>query len=159
MDNIDPKDNLDAAIFRIANEDLVSSFQGSFYDTPVGITPFVDGMEVEKVGRTTSHTQGRVVGQIYGASPIQYSAALYGFTGIVYFEPLFSMYGQGSLFSDNGDSGSLITTVVNGQRFAVGIVVGGKADSAAAGQKTTLALPIGPILQALGVTLVSGHNT
>lgn len=159
VDNVDPKTNQDAAIFRIANEGLVSSFQGTFHDTPVATMGFVDGMEVEKVGRTTGHTRGRVIGQIFGAQTIQYSAALYGFTGLVSFDPAFSIVGQGDLFSDNGDSGSLITTVDNaGQRFAVGIVVGGKADGSAPGGKTTIALPISPILQGFGVSLVSGHN-
>jgi hypothetical protein len=159
VDNVDPKTNQDAAMFRIANESLVSSFQGTFYDTPIATMDFIDGMEVEKVGRTTGHTRGRVIGQIFGAQTIQYSAALYGFTGHVSFDPAFSIVGQGDLFSDNGDSGSLITTLDGtGQRFAVGIVVGGKSDGTAPGGKSTIALPIAPILQGFGASLVSGHN-
>ncbi|MGY3619362.1 hypothetical protein [Bradyrhizobium sp. USDA 10063] len=157
-DNISAADNLDAAIFRIGDEANVSSFQGDSYDTPVSVLPFFDGIEVEKVGRTTGHTRGRVLGQIIGPSPIKFEAVIYGFTGLVFFEPLWMIVGQGALFSDNGDSGSLITTVVNGQRFAVGIVVGGKHDGSAPGGKVTLALPILPILQKLGVSLIAGHN-
>ena len=117
-------------------------------------------MQVEKVGRTTGHTTGRVMGQIYGAHGIQYSAALYGFNGVVSFEPVFAIVGTGDVFSDNGDSGSLITAIdaATGNRVAVGIVVGGRVDGSAPGGKTTIALPIQPILQALGVSLVSGHN-
>jgi hypothetical protein len=158
-DNVDPKSNLDAAIFLIAAENLVSSYQGNSYDTPAQATAILDNMEVEKVGRTTQYTHGRVIGQIYGAHPIQYSAPLYQFSGLVSFEPVFAIAGIGQLFSDNGDSGSLITTIdQNGQRKAVGLVVGGKNDGSAPGGKITIALPILPILQGLGVTLVSGHN-
>jgi hypothetical protein len=100
-----------------------------------------------------------VIGQIYGAHPIQYSVPLYQFSGVVPFDPVFAIAGIGQLFSDNGDSGSLVTTIdQNGQRKAVGIVVGGKNDGSAPGGKTTIALPILPILQGLGVTLVSGLN-
>jgi hypothetical protein len=81
------------------------------------------------------------------------------FAGAVAFEPVFLIAGIGQAFSDNGDSGGLITAVdQGGQRVAVGIVVGGKADKSAPGEKVTIALPILPILEGLGVTLVSGHN-
>jgi hypothetical protein len=119
---------------------------------------FADGMEVEKVGRTTGFTRGTVLGTIFGAHPVQYAAAIYGFSGVVYFEPVVAIHGKGAAFSDSGDSGSLITMRFNGQRFAVGIVVGGKSDSAAPGGRTTIALPIEPILLRLGISLVSGHN-
>jgi hypothetical protein len=159
VDNVDPKLNFDAAVFRIAGESLVSSYQGDSYDTPALAGAMVDNMEVEKVGRTTQHTKGRVIGQIYGANSIRYAAALYQFSGPVAFEPTFAIAGIGQLFSDSGDPGALITTVdASGQRIAVGIVVGGRTDGSAPGGKTTIALPILPILQGLGVTLVSGHN-
>lgn len=158
-DNVDPKLNQDAAIFRIANDALVSSYQGSSFDSPATAIPLAADMEVEKVGRTTQHTRGKVLGQVYGSHAIQYQAALYSFAGFVSFDPVFAITGLGGLFSDNGDSGSLITTIdSDGQRKAVGIVVGGRTDSSAPGGKTTIALPILPILQALGVSLVTGHN-
>jgi len=152
-------DNSDAAIFRIAKEELVSSFQGTFYDTPLTVADFVAGLIVEKVGRTTGLTSGVVMSQIFGPFGIAYSAPLYGFSSTIYYDPMFAIIGNANVFSDAGDSGSLITTVdANGDRHAVGIVVGSLADSKAPGQKITLALPIGPILETLGVTLVSGHN-
>lgn len=158
-DNVDPKTNLDGAIFRIGNEAAVSSFQGAAYDTPSLVGDLAANMIVEKVGRTTGHTAGRVTGQIHGAHPIMYTAPLYNFSSIVSFEPVFAIAGQVDLFSDNGDSGSLITsTDPAGQRISVGIVVGGMNDGSAPGKKVTIALPIRPILLGLGVTLVSGHN-
>jgi hypothetical protein len=119
----------------------------------------LDNMEVEKVGRATQHTKGRVIGQMYGAHPVQYSSTLYGFSGFVFFDPVFSIAGHGQLFSDQGDSGSLMTSIdQSGQRIAVGIVIGGMTDGSAPGGKTTIGLPILPILQGLGVTLVGRHN-
>lgn len=158
-DNVDPKANLDGAIFRILTETTVSSYQGSAYDTPATVGDLVANIEVEKVGRTTGLTRGRVTGQMHGAHPIMYTSALYNFSGVVSFDPVFAIAGLTDLFSDNGNSGSLITTVdAAGQRSAVGIVVGGMNDGSAPGKKLTIALPIRSILQGLGVTLVSGHN-
>jgi hypothetical protein len=158
-DNVDPTANLDGAIFRIGNEAHVSSFQGAAYDTPALVGDIAANMTVEKVGRTTGHTTGRVNSQIHGAHPIMFTAPLYNFSSIVSFEPVFAIVGQTDLFSDNGDSGSLVTSVNStGQRIGVGIVVGGMNDGSAPGKKITIALPIRPVLLGLGVSLVSGHN-
>ena len=46
----------------------MSSYQGDAYDTPTQAGAMLDNMAVEKVGRTTQHTHGRVIGQIYGRS-------------------------------------------------------------------------------------------
>ncbi|RZL04511.1 MAG: hypothetical protein EOP36_00420 [Rubrivivax sp.] len=158
-DNVDPTVNLDAATFRIADEAKVTSFQGNAYDTPFLSSSLAAGMSVEKVGRTTGHTRGTVVARIHGAFPVAYSAAQHNFNGSVSFTPVFAIAGTGDLFSDSGDSGSLVTTIdQNGARRAVGIVIAGTADSGAAGGKLTIVLPIEPTLQKLGVTLVSNHN-
>jgi hypothetical protein len=158
-DNIDPSANMDAAIFRIADEALVSSHQGGAYDTPANSAPLAAGLAVQKVGRTTGHTSGTVISQFIGAHPIRYNADLYGFSGSVYFEPMFAIVGVGTAFASAGDSGSLIVSVdANGQRSAVGIVVGTMSDGAAPGGELTVAAPIEPILAALGLSLVGGHN-
>ncbi|MET3966836.1 hypothetical protein [Bradyrhizobium sp. S3.9.1] len=159
-DNVIPSENLDGAIFELSSHARVSSFQGSVYDTPAQAGALTANMNVEKVGRTTGHTHGRVLGQMHGPHPIQYSAAIYGFSGIVRFDPVFAIVGNGQLFSDSGDSGSLITAIDgNGDRIGVGIVVGGMNDGSAPGGKITIALPLLPILQGFGVSLVSGYNT
>lgn len=158
-DNVDSKANQDAAIFRIDNPGLVSSFQGTAFDTPSVILPLAPDLLVEKVGRTTGHTRGRVVSQIHGAFGIPYNAPLHGFNGWIYFDPIFVITGSGGdLFADNGDSGALIVTGDGIERAAVGIVIAGMADKTAPGGKVTLALPIKPILEAFGVTLITGHN-
>ncbi|MGV4799043.1 hypothetical protein ACSMEB_08105 [Stenotrophomonas maltophilia] len=152
------KANTDAAIFSITAASLLTSMQGAAYDTPAKVGDLVPGMTVEKVGRTTGHTKGYVVSEMYGPIDVAYSAKQYGFTGAMFFEGVMVINGTTELFSDSGDSGSLITSVVAGERVAVGIVFAGAADSRAPGGKVTLALPLRPIINALGVTLVSGHN-
>jgi len=152
-------DNLDAAIFRIADDSKVSSMQQSFYDTPTSVMDLKAGMTVEKVGRTTRHTSGKVIAEIIGPSGVTYSAPAYGFAGKVHFDPLFVVHGLSDRFSDAGDSGSLVVHKdASGVRHAVGIVVGGGVDTKAPGQKSTLILPLQPILQKLGAVLVSAHH-
>jgi hypothetical protein len=158
-DNADPKANLDAALFKIADDARVTSYQGSSYDTPTATLPLKPGMKVEKMGRSTGHTEGAVVGQWYGALGVLYAMEIHDFRGRVYFDPAFAVTGKHSLFADAGDSGSLVTTLdATGVRHAVGIIVGGMRDSAAAGGQITFILPIEPILQKLSVVLVNGHN-
>lgn len=152
-------ENFDAAIFKVKDASGVSSMQKSFYDTPSTSVPLQAGMLVEKVGRSTGHTKGKVIVEIVGPTGIPYSAPSYDFAGKVHFDPLFVVHGLGDRFSAAGDSGSLVVHQdAAGVRHAVGIVVGGSVDSKAPGQKTTLVLPLQPILERLGVTLVAGHN-
>lgn len=151
--------NSDAAIFRITATGAISSMQRTFYDTPISVMDLASSMNVEKVGRTTGHTYGTVAAEIFGAIPIEYQASQYGFNGPAYFEQLYAVHGHGDVFSDSGDSGSLVTTVDGtGQRHAVGIVVAGCIDSNAPGGKRSLILPLRPILDSLKVTLVNNFN-
>lgn len=159
LSNVDARTNLDAAIFTISKEEDVTSFQGESYDTPQLSGPIIPGMEVEKVGRTTGHRFGVVMGQIYGVTGISYSMPLHNFSGVVPFDPVYAVIGKTDVFSDSGDSGSLVIgRDADGNRRAVGIVVGGRMDGSAPGGKTSLILPIEPILAAFGVSLVQGHN-
>lgn len=150
--------NTDAAIFEITAASSLSSMQGSVYDTPIDVEDIAPGMMVEKVGRTTGHTRGYVVSEMYGPVDVGYSAKQYGFSGSMYFEGVMLINGTSELFSDNGDSGSLITSIVGGKRVAVGLVFAGAVDTKAPGGKVTLALPLKPILDSLRVSLVGGHN-
>jgi hypothetical protein len=133
--------------------------QRNHHDTPTSVMDLAPGMAVQKVGRTTDLTNGVVHSEVIGASPIGYSASQYGFSGNVFFEPLFIVHGIGDIFSEGGDSGSLITHLdAAGVRHAVGIVVAGCVDNSAPGGKRSIVLPLRPILHALQVTLVSVHN-
>ncbi len=159
-DNVNHMENFDAALFKLLDAGQITSFQRDAYDTPTAVDQLVADLFVEKVGRTTGHTHGKVISQLHGPHAITYNSPLYSFTGHIYFEPVFAVVGTGgTAFSDHGDSGALITAVDGqGNRKAVGIVVGGMADKSAPGGKTTVALPIAPTLAKLGVVLVSGHN-
>lgn len=158
-DNTNPSKNLDAAIFKIADDDRVTSYQGSFYDTPTVTGSIQAGAKVEKVGRSTAHTHGVVMGQFYGSRAVFYEVDIHHFKGRVFFEPIYAVAGVGGTFSDAGDSGALVTALdTAGQRYAIGIVVGGLIDKSAPGGILTFILPIEPVLQNLGVTLVAGHN-
>ena len=119
-------DNLDAAIFKISNLDRVSSMQRQHWDTPTECIPMEVGMRVAKVGRTTSVTYGEVTSELFDCEQVEYDMDLCGGRKYVYFKSLFVINATTGLFSQGGDSGSLITNVDgNGVRRAVGIIVGG----------------------------------
>lgn len=158
--NVDIAANTDAALFMIRNLADVSSMQGAAFDTPLAIADPIEGMKVEKVGRTTGHTKGLIVSRSLRPYGISYAAQSYGFSGTIWFGNVFTVHGNGAEFSLSGDSGSLVVQVDDHGRpvAAVGLVFAGGNDSSAPGGAKSLILPIRPILQALGATLVGGHN-
>lgn len=151
--NVDVDQNTDAALFKLANSDLVTSMQRDVYDTPSQVVSIQPGMLVEKVGRTTGHTRGLVESVSIGPVPIQYS---YPAQRLVYFSEMYVVRSteEGRVFATSGDSGSLVTSLSpSGERFAVGLVVGeSKRD------QITFVLPLVPILDRFGVSLVCNHN-
>jgi len=157
--NVDIFANKDAAVFRIVNVDSVTSMQRDVYDTPnIVETPSV-GMSVEKVGRTTGHTKGKIVGQELMPVLVGVDAPTYQFRAFIYFSNVFVVHGDGDYFSDNGDSGALVVCrKPDGAISAIGMIFAGGPDSGAPGNKKSLVLPLQPILDDLGVTLVHGHN-
>lgn len=158
-DNVPIADNTDAAMFEIADESSVSSFQGDAYDTPANVIDPTPNLLVQKVGRTSALTEGRVLSVLHGPVAIPYNASIAGFSGLVFLESLYVVTGVGTQFVAAGDSGSLVTHVdATGERKAVGIVVGNMADGSAIGKLNGLILPLQPILNRFGVTLVTGHN-
>ena len=94
------------------------------------------GLPVRKVGRTTGHTVGRIVG-MHADVRVVYGARTAIFTEQIQIRTL-----DGSPFSQGGDSGALIVTADT--RRPVGLLfAGGGAD--------TFANPIGPVMAALGI--------
>ncbi|TYC68288.1 hypothetical protein FMN63_11435 [Stappia sp. BW2] len=165
-DTVDHLRNTDAAVFEILSDNSVSSMQQGFYDTPIALAEILadpeDGLLVKKVGRTTGQTFGRIESQMIGAFPLDYDIPTYHsaiesvrFSGRVYFEPVYLVRGIQGVFSDRGDSGALVVTdVPAGQEKAVGLIFAGDASD-----NLSYILPIHPILDTLGLTLVSGMGT
>lgn len=154
-ENIDVANNMDAALFELESGDQVSSMQGDVYDTPADVAEPTGGLAVEKVGRTTGHTRGRILGVVPMPMGVAYNVKEYGVSKTVYFNDVIMVEGEnGQPFSKSGDSGSLvIATDDSGLRRAVGIVFAGNE---ARGHSFMLSLPA--ILDKLNVELVSGHN-
>ncbi|UTD55476.1 S1 family peptidase [Halomonas sp. MS1] len=157
--NADILNNTDAAIFKIRDSGAVSSSQGGFYDTPAIVAAPAEGMVVEKVGRTTGRTKGKVVGRDLMPVIVNASSERWGFKACVFFFNVYTIHGSFDAFSDAGDSGSLVVSVDDkGQRKAVGLIFAGGGDSLAPGGKKSLMLPLNTILDKFSVDLVSNHN-
>jgi hypothetical protein len=157
--NVDIYRNTDAAIFSIKNESLVSSMQGNEYDTPTNVLDPMDGMIVEKIGRTTNHTKGVIIGRDLVPFPVFVQAPLHGFSAQIWFSGSYIEHGENDVFSESGDSGSLVVTKdSNGNMSSVGLLFAGGSDSIAPGKMRTLILPLRPILERLDVELIGGLN-
>jgi len=152
-DNVDVSENLDAAIFKIKDADLISSMQRASWDTPATVAEPVVGATVEKIGRTTGRTTGRIKMKSVGCEPIAMSVP--HFQGRIFFADVYGVESIGSApFADRGDSGSLITSIdANGNRVGVGLLFACSQDKA-----LTLFVPISKVIAKFGVTLVNGHN-
>ncbi|MGF6663839.1 hypothetical protein QF000_005507 [Paraburkholderia atlantica] len=158
--NVSIADNTDAALFEIVAQDRISSMQGTIYDTPTNVIAPADGMVVQKVGRTTRHTTGKIVGRFLRPIRVGASSSSNGFSGHFWFPGAWIVHSDtNNVFPDSGDSGSLVvTTDANGVSAAVGLIFAGGPDTQAPGGKMSCIVPIAPILAKLGVTLVGGHN-
>jgi hypothetical protein len=101
------------------------------------------GLEVQKFGRTTGLTVGRVTG-IHATIDVQYRDGMARFEDQI----VISGAGGGGGFSAGGDSGSLVVTrgTLFGDRRPVGLVFAGSSVS-------TLANPIDPVLERFGVRI------
>ncbi len=149
-------ENTDAALFRLNPNARISSHQGSFYATPTSVLDPEEDMLVEKVGRTTGHTKGRIESEVAGALPVTYKTTAWhspqestSFQGQVFFEPVFLIRGEGGPFSMPGDSGSLVVTQeTDGKRSAIGLVFAGREPD------TSYMLPLRRILDGFAVRLV-----
>lgn len=108
-----------------------------------------DGSEVDRVekwGRTTGHTRGRVTAFELDNVRVGYDL------GVVRFDDQLEIDASGSTsFSDGGDSGSLIVT--EGDRLAVGLLFAGSQTGGRRSLGLTYANPIGTVLAALKTQL------
>jgi hypothetical protein len=104
-----------------------------------------DGTAVEKIGRTTGHTRGRI-------TAFELDDLITGFdTGNLRFNNQIEIEGEGDApFSQGGDSGSLI---FDADRRGVALLFAGSDQGGANGQGLTYANPLHTVLENLGVDL------
>lgn len=154
-ENMDISGNLDASTFRIVDGAPVCSMQGTLCDTPSKVADPTPGKIVEKIGRTTGHTKGRIVGQSVAPLAVSYVVPEYNIRKQVYFKTVFIVEGLSGDFSVRGDSGSLVMTAgsADEERAAVGVVFAGDEQ-----RKLSYILPLNEILDRMELTICSGFN-
>jgi hypothetical protein len=131
---------IDAAIALTTPADLGTATPEGGYGAPRTRPVEAElGLEVQKFGRTTGLTIGRVTG-IHATIDVNYR------NGVARFEEQIVISGDG--FSAGGDSGSLIVTKgrLLADRRPVGLLFAGATGS-------TLANPIAPVLERFGVRI------
>jgi hypothetical protein len=137
---------VDAAVARVAEgvEANASNLRGLGRLAGVGDGVFREGMEVDKLGRTTGKTHGRVTVFELDNLIVRFGIGDLEFHGQVEIE------GDGAPFADGGDSGSLI---VDGSRRAVALLFAVSQIGGSAGQGVTYANPFDVVLRELKVGL------
>ncbi|MCW2583914.1 MAG: uncharacterized protein JWQ53_2704 [Klenkia sp.] len=104
---------------------------------------------VEKVGRTTGHTHGRITAVEVDGVGVQYDE------GVVYtFDDQVEIEGVSGGFSDGGDSGSVIWR--SRDRAPVGLLFAGSTTGGSNGGGVTFASPLATVLAVLGLEWVAG---
>ncbi|HUF74720.1 MAG TPA: hypothetical protein VMM35_00515 [Longimicrobiales bacterium] len=133
-----PSNRIDAAIALTTPENLGTETPEGGYGKPRPWTHEPDlGLEVQKYGRTTGLTVGRITG-VNATIDVRYRS------GTARFENQIVISGNG--FSAGGDSGSLVVTkgLLLGDRRPVGLLFAGSPTS-------TLANPIDLVLDRFGI--------
>ncbi len=103
---------------------------------------------VEKVGRTTGHTRGRITAVEVDGVGVRYDDGVHTFDDQVEIE------GLAGAFSAGGDSGSVIWR--SADRAPLGLLFAGSATGGSAGGGVTFANPLATVLSSLGVEWVAG---
>jgi hypothetical protein len=104
--------------------------------------------DVEKLGRTTGHTRGRITAVEVDAVAVQYDRVVHRFDDQIEIE------GRGGAFSAGGDSGSVIWR--SRDRAPVGLLFAGSSAGGSAGAGVTFANPLATVLAVLGAEWVAG---
>lgn len=138
-----PMNGMDAAVALTTAENLGTETPEDGYGAPrTEPLEATLAMKVQKYGRTTGHTAGRITG-INAIVDVSYR------TGSARFEGQVVISGDG--FSTGGDSGSLIVSrgLMAADRRPVALLFAGSSNS-------TIASPIGPILDRFEVRVDGG---
>jgi hypothetical protein len=115
---------------------------------PVPATLDIDADEaVEKVGRTTGHTYGRITAVEVDGVAVQYDGVVHRFDDQIEIE------GRAGAFSDGGDSGSVIWR--SRDRAPIALLFAGSATGGPDGTGVTFAHPLATVLAALDVEWVA----
>lgn len=112
----------------------------------------VRGMNVEKIGRTTSLTKGRIVATDATSGPITYGNPFPG--GQAGFAGCIVIRGSRSAFSQPGDSGSLVYD--SATRKPVGLLFAGSTGGR--NGAVTFAIPIKDVMQSLAIKGILGGS-
>ncbi len=130
---------VDAAVASTTMDDLGNATTSDCYGTPNSTTTTASvNMRVEKCGRTTESTKGRI-SAINASVNVGYDAGVALFTG--------QLVVSGGNFSAGGDSGSLVVVQKGGDKGnPVGLLFAGSSTS-------TIINPIGPVLTLLATEL------
>lgn len=138
-----PLNRMDAALALTTREQLGTETPADGYGSPRSVTADAAlGMQVQKYGRTTGHTVGRITG-INAMVNVDYRGRRARFTGQIII--------SGDGFSTGGDSGSLIVTkgLLMADRRPVGLLFAGSSTN-------TIANPIDLVLDRFGVSIDEG---
>lgn len=140
-----PFNQMDAAVAVTTESDVGTATPDDGYGSPRATPAEATlGMKVQKYGRTTGYTHGRVTG-INAVIDVNYRG------GTARFEDQILISGNG--FSAGGDSGSLIVSegLLNADRRPVGLLFAGSPTS-------TIANPIEVVLDRFGVEIDGGDR-
>jgi hypothetical protein len=103
---------------------------------------------VEKIGRTTGHTRGRITAVEVDGVAVQYDEGVYTFDDQI------EITGRSGAFSAGGDSGSVIWR--DRDRAPVGLLFAGSSAGGANGTGVTFVNPLATVLAAFDAVWVSG---
>lgn len=103
--------------------------------------------EVEKVGRTTGHTRGRITAVEVDGVAVQYD------DGVHLFDDQIEIEGLAGAFSAGGDSGSVIWR--SSDRAPLALLFAGSTEGGSTGAGLTFANPLSTVLAALGAEWVA----
>lgn len=137
---------MDAALALVNGADLTGATPTSAYGAP-GTSPRSPSLNlaVQKFGRTTGHTTGRIVATNVTISVCYEPRWPFGCNAAATFSGQFEVRASSGDFSAGGDSGSLIVTN-DASKNPVGLLFAG-------GGASTFANPIGPVLNRFNVTI------
>lgn len=110
-------------------------------------TPIEETRSVEKIGRTTGHTRGRVTAFELDNVVVAYD------TGDLRFDDQIEVEGEGAAFSQGGDSGSLVFTADDHRAF--GLLFAGSDQGGSDGTGLTYVNAIGRVLSQLKADILA----